>query len=398
MPNLTLLSTILSRMNRKQSINKVEEQYKVRDIDEAIRTIRRTTQLPWTLKKSTLRVFDGVLEYPVEADHDEIAFFDNDSKTWANKPRTRYTSVQEFYEDPNNRNDLAEIFDNGTRYLGLRYKGANGSSSSLLNSAETLSEWSGAGDVGTLAKDSVFFKEGSASIRVPITLAASTATIRNTVTNFSDSNYRKRYQFKLIYLAALPTTISLRLETDSANYLATNITTQFSGAPLKANAWNLIAQDLNTATETGTFNSASIASEAVVMTGAATGIYYIDASYLRTWSLLDYYYYSKYLVALTGSTTANQEYFYNSNEIYSTDSALIGDSEWVDVVQYEAELSTLSDEENEAVYRKVETKRNNAWEELYKIYPSMRPVITTTRYNYETDYTARYGISETNIQ
>lgn len=390
MANLTPLSTILNRMNRRQTADQVEEQYKVRDLDEAIRNVRKQIQLPWTLKKTSLRVFQDVLEYPVESDHDEMAFFDNDSKTWNQKPKAKYTSIEQFYQDPDNTNDRAEIWNSGVRYIGLRYRTRN-TINSVLNNAETLANWTTSGDAGTAVLDTVFFREGAASIRVPITLSTSSATIRNTVTTFSDSDYKRKYQFKWVYLPTAPTSISLRLETDSSNYLATTVTAQFSGQPFQAGAWNLIAQDLNAATQTGTFNSASIASEAIVLVGAATGTYYIDASYLRSWELLDNWYYSKYLVATVGNTSANQEYFFNSNEVYSTDSAIIGDSEWVDVIMYEALLITVGDKENEKVLAQIMAARDMAWSALFDMYPSLRPNITTTRYNYETIYPRLYG-------
>jgi len=392
MANTTLLSTLLSRMNRKQTIDTVEEQYKVRDLDEAIRTIRRAVQFPWTLKKSTLRVFDGVLEYPVAADHDELAFLDNpNEQNWGSKFRPTYTSVQQFYQDPNNTDDLAEIWDSGTRFLGVRADRIIKGTSQILNNAETAADWTASGDASAVTRDTVFFKEGSASMRFTVTLATNTATMSASNTSISDSNYRKKYFFMHIYLDAVPTSLVLRFGNDSSNYLYSGaITTQFSGQALKADDWNLVAFDLNTASTQGTITSTVFDYQAVVLTGAASGTYYVDASYLREWSLVDYWFYSKYLVATVGNTVANQEYFFNSSEVYSTDSMLIGDSEWVDIIQYEAELGSLSDKENDKVFSKVLKKRDDAWEALFRIYPSMRQSITTTRYNFGTDYTQGY--------
>ena len=73
---LTSLSTLLTRMNRFQTISTIEEQYKVLDLDDAIRTIKRNYQLPWMLKKGSIRVFDGVLEYPTAVDHDYLAYLE----------------------------------------------------------------------------------------------------------------------------------------------------------------------------------------------------------------------------------------------------------------------------------------------------------------------------------
>ncbi len=100
----TLLSTLLSDMNRWRDVSFLEEQYKVRSLDAAIRRLRRESVFPWTIQKSTLRVFDEVLEYPVKSDHDELAYLDNQKgDNYAQKERFFYTSLQQFYEDVNNR-------------------------------------------------------------------------------------------------------------------------------------------------------------------------------------------------------------------------------------------------------------------------------------------------------
>ena len=76
----TKLSTLLSRMDANATLLATEESDKVRDLDEAIRGLKREFQTPWSLKKSTIRVFDDVLEYPVAADHDELAYIDTNPK------------------------------------------------------------------------------------------------------------------------------------------------------------------------------------------------------------------------------------------------------------------------------------------------------------------------------
>lgn len=387
----TLLSTILNRMNRWQAIASVEDTFKVRDLDEAIRTIRRETQLPWTLKKGSLRVFHGVLEYPIASDHDELAYLDySKNRTYVYRFRGRYTSLQQFYEDAENRNMMAEIWDEGTKYLGIRDKTGN-KVSRQVSDAEDASKYSFSGDITAVNDDTVIFKNGNQSVRFSVTNNTGVATLVNTFLSFSDTNYKNKYYFRWVYLDAVPTSIELQLRTNSNNYLyKSGITTQFSGQALKAGQWNLVAFDLNEALEQGTFDSTSIASEAIILNGAATGEYRVDTSNLRQWELFDYWYYSTYHIKTVGSTVANQDFFRDSNEIYELDSELIGDLEWADVIMYTAITMSIVDVENSKLFSYFESRRQAAWEALYEQYPSMRPLITTKRWNFGSQYDGYY--------
>ena len=387
MSQRTNLSDILSRMDRWDTIQNEEEQYKVRDLDEALRSLKRRMPLPWVLQKATLKVFDGVLEYPVASDHDELAFLDNEKKAYGNKPRFRFTSIAEFYEDIDYRNDLAEIWDGNDRFLGIRYK-TKDAVNVLLNNAETASEWAPSGDATAVALDNVIYKEGNGSIKVFITSSSGTATIKNTLSsNQTDSSYKRKYHFKRVYLDAVPTSISLRYHIDASNYLeTTGITTQFSGQALKADAWNLVAHDLNAATATGTIGTTpTFTYEEIDLVGASTGTYYIDNSYVRQWDTLDYWYYSKYSVALTGYTTGNQEYFFNSSGVYSTDSQLLGDLEWVDAVMYEACALSSTNKENSVLLKEFKEKRDEALARLSLKYPDLVPIIITHTWRFDTE-------------
>jgi hypothetical protein len=357
-------------------------------LDTALRELKRDVEPPWTLVKGTLRVFPDVFEYPIASGHDELAYIDkNKIDSYADAARFYNTSLQQFYEMVNStRNLLAEIWDQGTKMLGVNYRD-EGLSSQLLNAAETASQYTGSDDAGTPVKDTVMFKKGSASMKVPITKSSEVATIKNTFTAFTDSNYKKKYHFKWVYLASVPTSITMRFQVDDSNYLeTTGITTQFSGKALTADQWNLVAQDLNTATEVGTISTASSwASEKIVLIGAETGNYYIDESNLREWIPMDYWYYSRYYVVTLGSAIPNQEFFFNSSEVYSTDSALVGDDEWADVIMYDALLIGINEKENAAIYGEIKGRKEKAWAKLMENYPSMKPLITTQRYRFDNN-------------
>lgn len=381
---LTALSTLLDRMDAYQTIANVETVYKVRFLDEALRAIRRETQFPWMLKKTSLRVFEDVLEYPVASDHDELAYLDNNKEYYGARARFRYTSLPEFYEDPNNRNDLAEIWESGTKYLGVRYSPSK-AGSTKLNSAETASDWTASGTASSPTLDEVIYKKGSGSIRFSVT--AGTATMVNTITAVTDSNYLRKYHFKWIYLDAAPTSITLRLRVDASNLLSTTVTTQYSGQAFAADAWNLVGHDLNAATVTGTIGtSPTFTSESFSLNGAAAGTYYVDESHLRSWENLDYFYYSIFNVALVGQTVGNQEYFFNSSGVFSTDSQLVGDTEWTDVILYDAILTGMADKENKSLVFFIAEKRRIAWDALFEQYPSLRPIIITSKYNFIDDH------------
>jgi len=383
----TLLSVLISRMQRWRDIANVEEQYLVRDLDSSIRELRRNFQFPWTLQKGSLKVFNEVDTYPVASDHDEMAYIEKDNiETYSQTARFFNTDMKQFQQNmENQRNIMTEIWDGGTKMIGLKYK--NGTlQSQTLSTAETVADYAVSGDATAVAKDTVMYKRGSASMKITITSSAGTATITNdTISTFSDTKYKSKYQFRWIYLDAVPTSITMQIRTDASNYLATTVTTQFSGQALKADQWNLIAQNLDEATETGTFDNTSIAAEAIVLTGAGTGTYYLDESNLREWELMDYWYYSMYNVMLTGSTSADQEYFYNSSEVYSTDSSLIGDSEWIDTTMYDAILTGINAKENAQVFGFISRKRQDAWSEVMKKYPSLTPLITSKKYRYENN-------------
>jgi len=387
--NTTPLSFLLDTMNSYRDFENVEEPYKVRQIDTAMRMIRQKTNYPWNLTKGTLRVFDDVFEYPITSDHDEIAYIEKqDIERYADTARFFNTSIKQFYQDVNStRNLMADIWKDGTRLIGLNYKDFQ-LPSSLLSSAGVASEYTASDDASGVVLDSVTFKKAPSSIQFTVTNSAGVATIKNTITAMSDTNYKNKYQFRWVYLDAVPTSIEMRLQTDDSNYLSTVVTTQFSGQAFVADDWNLIAQDLNTATETGTFDSTSIASEKTILNGAATGTYRLDQSNLRQWELMDKWYYSKNNVVSSGSSSADREYFIltseSSSDIDTTDS-LLGDSKWIDFTLWTAMRLLLGDIENRTLLSLITEERNKAEQAFNAKYPTMTPLITTSRHRFNNN-------------
>lgn len=386
----TPLSTLLNRMNRWQTIASIEESDKVRDLDEAIRTLREEFQFPWTLQQSTLRVFSGVFVYPTAADHDEMAYLDvTQNVDYGAHARFKSTSMTEFMENQDSsRNTLTELWDAGVKYIGCNYQPVS-APSVLVDDASSISGWTVTGDAGTLVLDTVVFKTGNSSVRVPITLNTSLASVTSSIATQINTNYMRSYYFRWVYLGGIPSAISMKFGTSSSGYLLGTVTTQFSGQPFKLNDWNLLAFDMNNPTSvvgTGITNG-TFAYESILLAGAPTGTYYIDASYMRQWELMKYWYYSKYSCVTNGSPTADQEYFIQDDPNYELDTSLIGESEFANVIMYDAMTSSLTDKENMVVLNEIKAKRAVAWGRLEQQYPSLRQIITTTRYRTKTDYT-----------
>ena len=376
-------------MDRYQPVSTIEEQYKVRDLDEAIRTLNQTIKTPWSLKKSTMRIFHNVLEYPVATDHDELAFLDSPKNTiYESKPNFYYTSIQEFYENDNDRNDLCEIWKDGSKLLGVRWED-NNIGSQLLETSKNPSNYTAFDDASNIASDTVNFKdiEGNNSIQFLNTNTTNVATVDISFNAVSDTNYKQKYFFIWVYLSGLPSSVDLYFGTDSSNYLTANVTTQFSGQAFAVNDWNLLTFDLNYATIVGTINPNSFTYASISLNDAPSGIYNIDNAYIRQWKLLDYWYYTVNSVATNLSTTPNQPYFFDDiTEQYSTDSSLVGDKEWADVIMYDAMCISLADEKDGSLYPVLKSKRDEAWGRLKSKYPDMVPLITTTKYKFQTDY------------
>lgn len=382
----TTLAILLEEMNREKDIDNLEEQYKVKALDGAIRRLRRESVFPWTIKKGSLKVFNGVKEYPVASDHDELIYLDpTNLESYSQAARFFNTSLQQFYEDVmSSRNLITEIWDGGTPMLGVNYKDL-GLESIELDNAEDSDNYSVTDDAVSVSEDTVNFKEGNGSIRVVITNSAGEASIVNTFASaLNDSLYKNKYHFRWIYLDAVPTSIDMQLRTSTVNFLRTTITAQFSGQAFKADSWNKIAQNLDEATEIGTFDSSNITSEKLTLYGASTGVYYLDNCSLREWKLFDYWYYSKNVVMANGSTSADQEKFWRSSN-YDTADSLIGDAEWIDVILYEAMEGLLVGINNVNLFSYVMRKKKEAWDAFDAKYPNMVPVITTMRNRFDND-------------
>lgn len=384
----TTLQQLLNRMDAYTPVRNMDQVLKVNAIDQAIRMLRMRNQFPWTQKKTTLRIFDSVYLYPPASDHEQLAMLDDplgQDGDFGEHPRYVFTSLRDFLEDPDYRNSVAEIWQGGSRLLGVRNKTDVGLTSQLCDSASAASSWAGSGDAGTPVVDNVIFLTGTSSIRVPITFSSGTAIVTDTFQNaVSNPNWKRNYFFVNIYISgSLPSAITIKLAKDGSNYLTSpSITTQFAGQPLALNDWNTIAFDLNTATPTGT-NDGTFTSATYTFTETANGTYYFDESFLRGWILQDYWYYSTYNV-LNGTTY--QDYFAPDSATYDVTSVLLGDTAWHDPVVYLACTFLLSDQKESKIFKDVNEAYDASYANLLRVYPDNTQPISTNVFRFGTDY------------
>ena len=395
-PSVTL-QNLLNRMNRWQTIYSIETQFKVSDLDDALRTIKRKHNLPFFQKMGTIKIFQDVYIYRPPEDLDHMIFVDypqNDLPFGAHM-RARFTSLQQFWEDPDYRNDIAEIWDNGQLTLGIRNKtweNEQGITSQQINDASSIEGYTTHDDAHDIRLDYVNYVTGSSSLAFNVIDSSGVATVDNEFTSFNDPQYKRKWFFIWLYFSGLPSSVDLRFGVDSSNYLSKNVTEQFSGIPLTANQWNLVAFDLNDADMTGLIDEQSLFGWfSFSLNDAPSGEYNLDSSYLRGWELANIWYYSKYAVKSEGATRADKQYFVDPiTGEYNTNDALVGEEPWADVVMYEAIMNGLTDEQNESVLPKMLAKRDEAWEKLAEIWPDMKQQVNTTRYRYDTDYSAPF--------
>ena len=259
--------------------------------------------------------------------------------------------------------------------------------SQLIGTSKNVSAYTASGDASGLQNETVVYKEGSNSIRFNVTLSSGVAGVSSSFNSINDGLYKSKYFFYWVYLSGIPTSIKLKFGNDSSNYLYDTVDTQFSGQDFKVNDWNLVAIDLNTASTQGTITSSAFDYQQIQLNDAPTGVYYLDNSYLRQWTLIDYWYYSNNNIYTEAGNY--QSYFRDEDiEAYNIADMLIGELEFADVVMYEALMLGFTDQENEILYKKVEKKLEDAWQKFFDIYPDLVPLITTSKYDFESDYQA----------
>jgi hypothetical protein len=373
-------------MNSKPPLINTNKEDMVRDIDSFLGTSQNDYKYPFRIKKVATRVFDDVYLYPTEPDYAELSFLDSQQGENHKPLQFVFNSYRMFLQDFGYENRWAEIWENGSIFSGIKYKSGRPDATILLDGAESADNYTGSQDAGTPVTDNVFFSQGTASVRVPVILNTGNATVSWTLPVASAlTNYRRKYFFIDVFLPSIPDDITLTINISPTDFLSQTVTTQFSGKGFEAGTWNTLAIDLNTANQTGVLGS-SFVSASISINGVITGDYYIDASWLRAWELLDKWYYSNN-ACLRNDGVYQQGFYDLVTDTYEEDTSLIGPNEWSYVVMYGAMMiSYVNKGEYEAL---AEIKRlfAGAEESLKNRYPSNQTVVTDRMWDFHNPAT-----------
>lgn len=381
---LVKLATLLETMNQFQTVQTVDDPAKIRWIDVALNDDDTDYKLPFRRKQTSLRVFDGIVIYPAPSDYDELSYVDNDELSYSNRARFRYSSYNEFFEDKDNRNDLAEIMDGEEVFIGCRYQTKN-ANNRMIDNAENATNYICSGDASNPVIDNVLFKEGNGSIRFTITQNTGSAIIENTFNSLSDLLYKQKYNFRYVYLDGIPTSISMRFGNGNGNYLYSTVTKQFSGQNFKEDAWNLVAFDLNIASTLGVIDPTQWKYQGLELTGAPSGTYYVDTSYVRQWELLDnfWYYSSNKVKSVTGVYKEN--FIDPTTEQYDPTDSLIGSTNFGNYICYVACLLVAIDKGDVALITNVSALMTKAGNKIPQRYQVVKPLITNQNWRFKSN-------------
>ena len=387
----TKLSTILNDMNAYQTIQTIDEAYKVRFIDSAIKDETPSYKLPFRRRKTSMRVFPGVILYPLFSDYEELSYMDNQGQEYEDRARFKFQSYNEFLEDKDYRNDLAEVYQDGVVFLGCRYEPLN-AISTLVNNYTDVTKYTYSGDVTSLAKDDVTFYDGQSSILATVVNNTGVMQVEDIFNQYVDSTYKRKYNFRWLFIPSGVTAITMKYGLDSSNYLYKDVSTQFSGAPFEADNWNLVAFDLNTANTVGTITG-TFGWEAIQIANPPSGYYYFNSSYVKSWSLLDCYYYTKNNVIKADGITWSEQFIDTSTEAYDLSDTLIGPREWANYIGYQAMLRCLADKQDDALYGKIFGMISTAEKKLKDRFPVVKPLITNSNWRFRNDLMSPYARS-----
>lgn len=229
-------------------------------LNEAIRFLKSTHNMPGSKQRATMSLFQNVNEYPAPSGYKETIDFRSDTQV---VEAERVTSAS-FWHDTAHRSFVyADDNYNETRVLLVSASSAAGEV--ILHTMDSLTDdgtWAAvAGSLASnLTADSVDFKLGAASINFDVA-AATVPAIDNTLGTAVDlsDHEDKATLFAWVYLPTITdlTSVELWWGNDSSNYFSVTNANQFNDQALVV-GWNLIDFAWNGATETGTVTTTAI--------------------------------------------------------------------------------------------------------------------------------------------
>lgn len=348
--------------------------------NESLRRLRRKFDIPSAEVISQISLMTGVYFYalPYTGFKDYIALRDNYRPV--DDIFMRNVSEDVFWSDFQSGNTKSESRNGTSRRLLFNFvnPGTSRMNVNALTGPTDDGTWAGTGDAGTLAKDYLFWREGSSSLSFTIIPSTGTATLTNSTMaqkNLSGIAFSGNAMFTIwVYLPSSTnvTSFSLKFGSDASNYYTISTTTQIDSSALTT-GWNQLGFDWLNATTTGTPTTSAIDYVQFNMVfptsiGTQTGVRVNNLMAVQR-RLLNLHSTTDYLV-IDGTTGLPKESFTNSSD---TSSYLNIDRSFTDYVLYEvleqSFTTHISDADSRAYYT---GKRQELEGDLIERFPSKR--------------------------
>jgi len=317
--------------------------------NEALRLVRRKWDIPSSKFISQLIVYQDVTTYAIPDGYKTFGALMLQEQI--NDPLSvRYVREDDFWRNfPINCVIVSDRRNGTDRSLLVNLNGALRLDSYLLNSCDTYNgngTWTAntaTSDAANVATDTLFYREGSGSVRFDIVVGQSGndyAEIYNSTMTAVDMNNPSVKDigtfFVWVYLPSATnyTSFTARWGSSTSDYYENTVTTQFSGNAF-VQGWNLLGFDWTSATTTGTPNDQAIDYSLFRATypsgfSSQTGLR-VDWFVMREKRITDLHYYSDNLV-IDGSTSLPKDTFESATD---TSSYLNVDPAFVDWILYD---------------------------------------------------------------
>jgi len=334
-------SQLISTVNKKiqNAKGKLGGDSALRDIaNESLRDLQVSVDFPSAKRHSApFRLYSNVFEYPLPVDcaYSKVCELLKESEEYSSiktefqkTPKKYLFSLNNpcVYERNRESDDLIDsvYFDvskvaiemvDGVPILKVLYN--NQTSSEIINDCSDDTDWVESAGVSNVRLNQNSYKYGGSSVSFGSNGSSATLSLYTTFDSKDLSSYENDGVifgwFKLP--SSLPTSISVKIGSDSSNYSSKSATVKQSGLPF-SEGWNLVAFDLGSSSDTGTPDFSAITfveititnSEALTVEG-----YGIDYIFCGLGDEVSIDYYSKYLV-LDNDGKTRKEVFENGDD------------------------------------------------------------------------------------
>lgn len=406
--NYTPLSFLLNSLNAHRDINNIEDKLKVQAIDAQLREARQGYSFPWNLIKGKLKIIDGVSEYKPADDHDELAYIEYENiDNFSSAARFYNTSLQQFYEDVNSsRNLLTDVWRDGSRILGVKDKQMS-LGSSVFSATNDTSIYSVSGDAVALSLGTSAYDGATPYLQVSCNGNSNPAIIEsNLISPVSISS--RRYAFTLEIMFPLSVNNNTQLSVDvslgssSLDTYTAHISHNFQGKELVSGEWNTIGfyLDDRLVSVSGNPDISNLTYCNITVQSNEDEDIFIHDFKLSPYKQLDYWYYSFYNVASSGSLEVferplpDKEFFVSvSDQTGAIDlgDALLGPTKWADYVLWGAAERLLAEINNPQLFSFVMRKKAETTKKMAGLLPQTKQVVTTKRHRFNNDPLYTFG-------